>query len=151
MSPRVSSPCHQSWSAQWTIASQGIHVTGEDLFFLPSCLHSSWISGHLNDVFRFRVAQKCPLSDEDLREKTRRCEFVQGLVMSTFLDELWANERIWEKGGWNGDLFSEREVRKQLEWGNRAKLVYFYLVCDVSCMWQDIYVQNKAKNLPLSM
>ncbi|XP_042052168.1 protein DEHYDRATION-INDUCED 19 homolog 4-like [Salvia hispanica] len=37
---------------------------------------------------RDRVAQKCPLSDEDLREKTRRCEFVQGLVMSTFLDEL---------------------------------------------------------------
>lgn len=35
-----------------------------------------------------RVAQKCPLSDEDLREKTRRCEFTQGLVMSTFLDDL---------------------------------------------------------------
>ncbi|KAH6769627.1 Drought-responsive family protein [Perilla frutescens var. hirtella] len=35
-----------------------------------------------------RVAQKCPLSDEDLREKAKRCEFVQGLLMSTFLDDL---------------------------------------------------------------
>ncbi|KAL1548147.1 RING-type E3 ubiquitin transferase [Salvia divinorum] len=37
---------------------------------------------------RDRVVQKWPLSDEDLREKTRRCEFVQGLVMSTFVDDL---------------------------------------------------------------
>ncbi|KAL8481430.1 hypothetical protein ACS0TY_027801 [Phlomoides rotata] len=31
--------------------------------------------------------QKSPLSDEDLKEKARRCEFVQGLLLSTFLDD----------------------------------------------------------------
>ncbi|XP_047975044.1 protein DEHYDRATION-INDUCED 19 homolog 4-like [Salvia hispanica] len=35
-----------------------------------------------------RMAQKCPMSDEDMREKSRRCEFVRGVVMSTFLDDL---------------------------------------------------------------
>ncbi|KAG6433637.1 hypothetical protein SASPL_105252 [Salvia splendens] len=35
-----------------------------------------------------RMAQKCPMSDEDVREKSRRCEFVRGVVMSTFLDDL---------------------------------------------------------------
>lgn len=31
--------------------------------------------------------QSPPLSDEDLKEKSRRCEFVQGLLLSTFLDD----------------------------------------------------------------
>ncbi|KAL7104884.1 hypothetical protein ACP275_07G009500 [Erythranthe tilingii] len=34
-----------------------------------------------------RVVQKSLLSDEDKKEKVRRCEFVQGLVLSTFLDD----------------------------------------------------------------
>ncbi|KAL0376394.1 UNVERIFIED_CONTAM: protein dehydration-induced [Sesamum calycinum] len=34
-----------------------------------------------------RVFKQPPLSDEDLKEKAQRCKFVQGLVLSTFLDD----------------------------------------------------------------
>ncbi|KAI3469327.1 hypothetical protein Pfo_025990 [Paulownia fortunei] len=33
------------------------------------------------------VQQQPPLSEEDLKEKAQRCEFVQGLLLSTFLDD----------------------------------------------------------------
>ncbi|KAK4477632.1 hypothetical protein RD792_016870 [Penstemon davidsonii] len=34
-----------------------------------------------------RVEQQAPLSDEDLKEKAKKSEFVQGLLLSTFLDD----------------------------------------------------------------
>ncbi|PIM99120.1 hypothetical protein CDL12_28388 [Handroanthus impetiginosus] len=34
-----------------------------------------------------RVVLQSPMSDEDLKEKARRCEFVQGLLLSSFLDD----------------------------------------------------------------
>ncbi|KAK4425919.1 protein dehydration-induced [Sesamum alatum] len=34
-----------------------------------------------------RVFKRPPLSDKDLKEKAQRCEFVQGLVLSTFLGD----------------------------------------------------------------
>lgn len=34
--------------------------------------------------------QLSPLSDKDQKEKAKQCEFVQGLLLSTFLDDnLW--------------------------------------------------------------
>ncbi|XP_061992381.1 protein DEHYDRATION-INDUCED 19 homolog 4-like [Rosa rugosa] len=35
-----------------------------------------------------RIAQQPPLSTKDQEEKARKCEFVQGLLMSTILDDL---------------------------------------------------------------
>ena len=41
-------------------------------------------------MYGYRKPQQLPLSDKDKQEKTRRFEFVQGLVMSTiFDDDLW--------------------------------------------------------------
>ena len=31
--------------------------------------------------------QPSPLSDKDQKEKAKQCEFVQGLLLSTFLDD----------------------------------------------------------------
>ncbi|KAL1545324.1 RING-type E3 ubiquitin transferase [Salvia divinorum] len=54
---------------------------------LSSVEECTMVDNHAGDSCD-RVAQKWPMSDEDMREKSRRCEFVRGLVMSTFLDDL---------------------------------------------------------------
>lgn len=69
--------------------------------------------------------RKCPLSDEDLREKGQMCEFVQGLVMSSFLDDLWAKICVGGEFG-NGDQISGYKR------GNGAKLflpsIWYYMM-----------------------
>lgn len=42
---------------------------------------------NLTVVYCDRTSQQAMLSDEDQEEKTRKCEFVQGLLLSTILDD----------------------------------------------------------------
>ncbi|XP_051129609.1 protein DEHYDRATION-INDUCED 19 homolog 4 [Andrographis paniculata] len=55
---------------------------------LSSVEAGSAAKGSVEDLADGSVACQTPLlSDEDLKEKTQKCEFVQGLLLSTFLDD----------------------------------------------------------------
>ncbi|WCJ23366.1 Protein DEHYDRATION-INDUCED 19 [Euphorbia peplus] len=45
------------------------------------------IKGSRHEEFRERKVEESVLSDKDQEEKSRRCKFVQGLLMSTILDD----------------------------------------------------------------
>ncbi|XP_065863778.1 protein DEHYDRATION-INDUCED 19 homolog 4-like [Euphorbia lathyris] len=47
----------------------------------------SSVKGSTNEEFRERKVEESVLSDKDQEEKTRRCKFVQGLLLSTILDD----------------------------------------------------------------
>ncbi|XVF28253.1 hypothetical protein REPUB_Repub15cG0013700 [Reevesia pubescens] len=52
-----------------------------------SIAEASAVKESTNKDFLERKPQQSQLSDKDHEEKTRRCEFVQGLLMSTILDD----------------------------------------------------------------
>ncbi|XP_059647158.1 protein DEHYDRATION-INDUCED 19 homolog 4-like [Cornus florida] len=52
-----------------------------------SSVEASLVKQSLNEDLSERVIEQSPLSDKDKEEKARKCEFVQGLLLSTFLDE----------------------------------------------------------------
>ncbi|OAY56078.1 protein DEHYDRATION-INDUCED 19 homolog 4 [Manihot esculenta] len=45
------------------------------------------VKGSTNEEFRERKVQQSLLSDEDQEEKSQRCRFVQGLLLSTILED----------------------------------------------------------------
>uniref|UniRef100_A0A2P2IX37 Uncharacterized protein MANES_03G200800 n=2 Tax=Rhizophora mucronata TaxID=61149 RepID=A0A2P2IX37_RHIMU len=52
-----------------------------------SSVEASSIKSSTNDEIQERNVQKSTLSEEDQEEKSRRCEFIRGLLMSTILDD----------------------------------------------------------------
>ncbi|KAF5465414.1 hypothetical protein F2P56_015425 [Juglans regia] len=52
-----------------------------------SLVETSSVHKSSKEDFLERTSQQTMLSDEDQEEKTRKCEFVQGLLLSTILDD----------------------------------------------------------------
>ncbi|KAB1212368.1 hypothetical protein CJ030_MR5G025136 [Morella rubra] len=52
-----------------------------------SLVEATLVKESSKDDFLERNAEQSPLSDKDQEEKTRKCEFVQGLLLSTVLDD----------------------------------------------------------------
>jgi len=50
-------------------------------------VEESSVKGSLSEEFRERKVQQSPVSDKDQEEKSRKCAFVQGLLLSTILDD----------------------------------------------------------------
>ncbi|XWS08531.1 hypothetical protein CRYUN_Cryun40dG0010700 [Craigia yunnanensis] len=63
--------------------------TGDEPLSLQplSIAEASAVKESTNKEFLERKPQQSQLSDKDHKEKARRCEFVQGLLMSTILDD----------------------------------------------------------------
>ncbi|MFQ6632627.1 hypothetical protein Gotur_008567 [Gossypium turneri] len=63
-------------------------IGDEPLSLQPlSIAEASVVKESGNKEFLGRKPQQSQLSDKDHEEKARRCEFIQGLLMSTFLDD----------------------------------------------------------------
>ncbi|KAH1089179.1 hypothetical protein J1N35_016436 [Gossypium stocksii] len=63
-------------------------TSDEPLSLQPlSIAEASVVKESGNKEFLGRKPQQSQLSDKDHEEKARRCEFIQGLLMSTFLDD----------------------------------------------------------------
>ncbi|KAL6293060.1 hypothetical protein ACE6H2_001202 [Prunus campanulata] len=61
----------------------------EDVSAQPDPLvETSFVKESTKEEFSERTVQQPPLSHKDQEEKGRKCEFVQGLLMSTILDDL---------------------------------------------------------------
>ncbi|PQQ16592.1 protein DEHYDRATION-INDUCED 19 homolog 4-like [Prunus yedoensis var. nudiflora] len=61
----------------------------EDVSAQPHPLvETSFVKESTKEEFSERTVQQPPLSHKDQEEKGRKCEFVQGLLMSTILDDL---------------------------------------------------------------
>ncbi|VVA24650.1 PREDICTED: DEHYDRATION-INDUCED [Prunus dulcis] len=61
----------------------------EDVSAQPDPLvEASFVKESTKEEFSERIVQQPPLSHKDQEEKARKCEFVQGLLMSTILDDL---------------------------------------------------------------
>ncbi|KAF2289123.1 hypothetical protein GH714_029013 [Hevea brasiliensis] len=52
-----------------------------------SSVEAGSVKGSTTEEFRERKVEQSPLSDKDQEEKSQRCEFVQGLLLSAILDD----------------------------------------------------------------
>ncbi|XP_021637264.2 protein DEHYDRATION-INDUCED 19 homolog 4 [Hevea brasiliensis] len=52
-----------------------------------SSVEAGSVKGSTTEEFRERKVEHSPLSDKDQEEKSQRCEFVQGLLLSAILDD----------------------------------------------------------------
>lgn len=143
MSPQVSGLSHQSRIAQWAITMRWTPATGKDLIFtviLDSCLHSSGLPVILATFSDsgWRKSARCQMKIWGKRVEGANLWGVLWCLLFLMIYEMGLLEM--EKHCWR----VEGCVRKQLEWGNRAKL---FLSSPTPSMWKHIYVHNKTSSI----